>query len=547
MKTLLLVLGCLALCTMSVEANLYSGNSNILSLWADQVKEKVDNSRTAWLIEFYASWCPHCQRFSSTFKNVASSLRSWPSVNVGAVDCADTSNADICDEYGIMGFPTVYFFNDHSSAYSYTQYYGSLYQSSIIDWVQGNLSSRVRRLETVRDADEFFVKDETYPKVVIVEDEDAMMTLSTSSEDTHLTHIKDMERSALEMDGRVPFARISVQQALDSEFMAVASTLGVQADEAPVTVFTKLSFNGEWQPMEQGVSRDLLNSILERSLQERTPAGVASDLIGQPETEQVDLSKADVSDIKSALIFSLRHEVSRGLAAVEHGHSKFSQENILSALHTFLTAVSKSFPGAENRESISQLNAWVQEKIDSGEKVGFRDYKQHLSTLKIGDTEIADSNVHWKQCVGSHPYMRGYTCGLWTLFHTTVTRADVTSGNTALVAVKTYIEHFFSCTDCAEHFMMSASAIPSVHTQEEATLWLWNKHNSVNNRLKDDITEDPAHPKVQFPPYEFCPACRRVDEETGEITWDKAEVLKFLYSRYGFGKPRPLYRRSNRQ
>ena len=35
-----------------------------------------------------------------------------------------------------------------------------------------------------------------------------------------------------------------------------------------------------------------------------------------------------------------------------------------------------------------------------------------------------------------------------------------------------------------------------LNTPEDTILWLWRKHNSVNYRLKDDITADPEHPKV---------------------------------------------------
>lgn len=48
---------------------LYSENDvgiNLLSV--DNFKATVLNSETAWMVEFYSSWCGHCIRFAPTFK-----------------------------------------------------------------------------------------------------------------------------------------------------------------------------------------------------------------------------------------------------------------------------------------------------------------------------------------------------------------------------------------------------------------------------------------------------------------------------------------------
>lgn len=72
----------------------------------------------------------------------------------------------------------------------------------------------------------------------------------------------------------------------------------------------------------------------------------------------------------------------------------------------------------------------------------------------------------------------------------------------------------------------------SVASQDNAILWLWSAHNDVNKRLSGDTTEDPAHPKIQFPSATECPQCRRGDNashnDESEISWDRTEVLFFL-------------------
>ncbi|GAB0099825.1 Sulfhydryl oxidase [Sergentomyia squamirostris] len=73
----------------------------------------------------------------------------------------------------------------------------------------------------------------------------------------------------------------------------------------------------------------------------------------------------------------------------------------------------------------------------------------------------------------------------------------------------------------------------SVASQDQAILWLWAAHNEVNKRLSGDATEDPVHPKIQFPDTTECAQCRRTDNTSHndgntEISWDRTEVLFFL-------------------
>ena len=46
------------------------------------------------------------------------------------------------------------------------------------------------------------------------------------------------------------------------------------------------------------------------------------------------------------------------------------------------------------------------------------------------------------------------------------------------------------------------------HTPDQSILWLWSLHNTANQLLVGDTTEDPAAPKLQWPSAENCPTCR---------------------------------------
>ncbi|KAJ3439295.1 protein disulfide-isomerase a6 [Anaeramoeba flamelloides] len=70
-----------------------------------------------WLIKFFAPWCGHCKRMAPAFEEAAKKLDG--EVKVGGVDC--TENRDICNKFGVRGYPTIKFFNDGKE---FTEYSG---------------------------------------------------------------------------------------------------------------------------------------------------------------------------------------------------------------------------------------------------------------------------------------------------------------------------------------------------------------------------------------------------------------------------------------
>ena len=98
-----------------------------------------------------------------------------------------------------------------------------------------------------------------------------------------------------------------------------------------------------------------------------------------------------------------------------------------------------------------------------------------VTTLKAGAEGAAHPTLgegtQWLFCADVDAHIRGYTCGLWTLFHTLTVRAGMEAGSgggaervgpaqTAL-AIHGFISHFFACESCREHFL---AAHPVRHT-----------------------------------------------------------------------------------
>ena len=82
------------------------------------------------------------------------------------------------------------------------------------------------------------------------------------------------------------------------------------------------------------------------------------------------------------------------------------------------------------------------------------------------------STLGWTHCADRADHARGYTCGLWLLFHTLVARAHLVTvegrpglaaenaegegdalAAAALRAVYGFVTHFLGCAHCREHFL----------------------------------------------------------------------------------------------
>ena len=94
-----------------------------------------------------------------------------------------------------------------------------------------------------------------------------------------------------------------------------------------------------------------------------------------------------------------------------------------------------------------------------------------------------------------------------------------------------YISLIFGCHECSTNFQKMAVTIEEdVHSTDESILWLWGAHNRANKRLAGDLSEDPNHPKIQFPPPKLCRNCWIIED--GKEVPHKPSVLAYLKQHY---------------
>ncbi|XP_074588316.1 sulfhydryl oxidase 1-like [Curcuma longa] len=172
---------------------------------------------------------------------------------------------------------------------------------------------------------------------------------------------------------------------------------------------------------------------------------------------------------------------------------------------------------------------------------------QETNLLEDGDAstnyQICGKEIprgYWIFCRGSIKGTRGFSCGLWVLFHALSVRVGDDESNFAFMAICDFIQNFFTCDDCRRHFHVMASSVSEPFNKtRDLAMWLWNAHNKVNKRLREKENElktfDPRFPKMLWPPKQLCPSCYKSSNENNDlenIIWDEDEVFKYLVNHY---------------
>ncbi|KAG7366145.1 thioredoxin [Nitzschia inconspicua] len=94
--------------TTTTKATSYSTLSyDVIDLTSANFAATV-NDGNVWLIEFYTSWCSHCQNFKASYENVALTFHSSPQekIRVAKVDCS--VEKALATRFGVRGYPSFY-------------------------------------------------------------------------------------------------------------------------------------------------------------------------------------------------------------------------------------------------------------------------------------------------------------------------------------------------------------------------------------------------------------------------------------------------------
>ncbi|KAM9212415.1 sulfhydryl oxidase 1 [Dugong dugon] len=501
---------------------LYSPSDPLTLLQGDTVRGAVLGSRSAWAVEFFASWCGHCIAFAPTWKALANDIKDWrPALNLAALDCAEETNNAVCRDFNILGFPTVRFF----TAFSKT---GSGTPLSVAGADVQTLRERlIDALETHRD---------TWPPACPPLEPARLEEINgffARNNEEYLALIFEKEGSYLGREVTLDLSQrqgMAVRRVLNTE-ENVVSKFGVtdfpscyllfqngSATRVPVLLESR-SFYTAYLQRFSGVTREASQT---------TVVPTMSKKIAPTIWKLADRSKIYMADLESALHYILRVEV--GKFSVLEGQR-------LVALKKFVAVLAKYFPGQPSVQNfLYSTNDWLRRQ--QRKKIPYSSFKAALDSRKEG--AVIAKKVNWVGCQGSEPHFRGFPCSLWVLFHFLTVQAtrqnlyhpqETAKPQEVLQAIRGYVRNFFGCQDCAGHFeQMAAASMHQVDSLDDAVLWLWRSHNKVNARLAGAPSEDPHFPKVQWPTRELCSACH--SELWGDPVWDLGATLSFLKAHF---------------
>ncbi|XP_013409366.1 sulfhydryl oxidase 1 [Lingula anatina] len=499
--------------TPATGRGLYTENDPTALLDENNFNTTVFRSPSAWLVEFYMDWCGHCQRFAATWNALGRTVQDWSSViKIGAVNCAEAINRALCQRNGVIFVPTLKFFQQDASASDNSPYYDGKEEASLIR------SAMLKFLISHPNASNI------WPFLFPLQSPVDVLTEGSTGGYLKAVIVEANENDTLAMEvilSMLPDRRVTVRRLVGGR---------------DVTEFPSM-----YQVLQNGRQRLLLSGKNDTgsyiSLLKQVAGETIASTTPRPTTERVTTISSKetrprvyMQDLESGLHFAFTQEVPL--------HSSL-KDGDLENLKAFIDVLAKYFPGRPQVHLyLQRLNNWLQGQS----MVSVDQWLNQLSKLQSREASLPDT-TKWVGCKGSADNYRGYPCSLWTLFHTlTVNAAAVNKYNSnwepaeVLVAMNGYIQSFFSCHECAENFGLMAAGITTGETNKAyGIMWLWEAHNKANKRLHEDITEDPAFPKIQFPSYSACPSCHMTIPATNQDkpVWNRPGVLRFLQKMYG--------------
>ncbi|XP_053624764.1 sulfhydryl oxidase 1-like isoform X2 [Plodia interpunctella] len=502
------------------EQGLYSKSDHVVILTQRNFERKVYGKKHATVIQFYNSFCGHCRAFAPKYKSMALDFSPWINIIVLAVmDCSVEENNEICRQFEVMAYPSLRYLHEH-----YTK-------------ANDNVGDRIAMTDTAEK-----VKCQIIAKM---QTEQARGRLPFAPDFEIASYIS--YQSALK---NVPSDVLYTFLIFENENSTVGSELALDINDYQHVKVKRIKDSSELAnvagltrfPALVVVGTDSEPSVLspktpnKLNLLAAVKTYLASKNYVFPVREidnidsnqnqgnaKVDTEKSDIvyySDLEKTIKTSLTTEITR--------HKKLSGEPLI-ALLNYLSVLRSAFPARGNlKDYIINLHVTLSGK---NEWTGSEIY-DIVKQLETTHAPVYTTNLEYIGCKGSQAKYRGYSCGLWTLFHTLTVNAAQNAGNEGpdvLKAMHGYVKYFFGCTECSQHFqaMAARNKIFDVKENDKAVLWLWISHNEVNLRLAGDITEDPDHPKIQYPSVLRCPDCRGTGGR-----WNLPTVYQYLQSVY---------------
>ncbi|KAH0554373.1 sulfhydryl oxidase 2-like [Cotesia glomerata] len=514
------------------EDGLYDSNDNVIILNVTTLKNSIYESKKAWVVEFYNSWCGHCRRFAPLWKSLASEIVGWKDIiEIAAINCANDDNNPICREFKIMYYPAIRYFSPNTK------------HDSIGDDVEKGETVETMRHNCLKhlQKDQIDGLGLSWPNISPYRNSELQdIWTGVSKTIQYKFYLFEENNSFLGTEIILDLHNITNIQIrrITSDNQWLCLMFKITNFPALIVYDRQSTKNSLKIPVltRTGVSnviKDFLKSkglLIDLRLINSTQIQTKNEIQKTNQTHGSVKLNGDYlyrSDLESALRYSLEREISL-VPTIENVK--------MESLKEFLRVLALYFPFKhDNSGYLSQIRDIIENKT----MIDGKDFRELIKSTEKKLSQVYKSKQQWIGCKGSTPTLRGYPCGLWLLWHTlTVNYAIDTEKSTSvdkpqwiLSTMLGYIKNFFGCSDCADHFTSMAEEYKlfDVKTPNDAVLWLWKAHNKVNSRLAGDFTEDPEFPKIQYPSKENCHECKNEDS-----SWNEVKVLQYLKRKYSY-------------
>ncbi|CAF3443271.1 unnamed protein product [Rotaria sp. Silwood1] len=448
----------------------YNANDKVVVLNSQNFSQTVYQSETAWLIEFYASWCGHCQSYANTYREIA--IDTW------------------------------------SSRITFEELYA-------------RIPSTVQMLLVIAEKRDDFTGRQVMLDFSKYRDQIAIFRTTTDGKLWRKFNITMTDVPALFVILRNrTFERINIGRNSSNNI-----------DYRDLFNNAIRLYINKTKYIENFDDRDFEEVILSKNALKNTETKQKLAQNKNVTDEILDKNtiyrKVNMIDLELALSYMFREEVPQTKEIHGEAYDALVQwltvltkyfpgrEPVIAYFKQLLLKVneqSNGFSGNQFRKiiDIKTSNAYlpndhVQYQHCAGSAPQYRGYPCALwllfHTLTISQYQTAPKQIN-------------------------VTEIPL--------AIKNYIKHFFGCRQCSINFMKETINITQLNSQNkrEAIIYLWKIHNSVNKRLRGKVTEDPKYPKVQFPSKKLCTTCQSMNKDNTSNEYIMSKTIDFLVEYY---------------
>lgn len=534
------------------EPDLYTDNDAVIRLNATSFIPTVfhQNKNVTYMVQFYNTFCGHCQMFAPIYKELALRVQNWTTVfRMAGVDCAKDENLLTCRDNNIGGYPTILIFAPNSKAQDSKDAPFNLrnlninwnvdeIEESIVDYMT-NLTqikpevplvvlalqpitesdpSRIQRIYSHPDLrNDLDDRDSDIQDMMLVIEgpksyvgrklileyyrlhKKLELRRTTTANTGLMSHIL-FEKDLTNLDKNLPIlVRLKSHRIGDSDILVKGEEQTIlpskTQSERQDEVYNRFkAFFEHYYFVELG---KIDTSVVKSAYGEKDrPQNSNGDRVEETEiqylihNDPIGSNKIFAIDILKAVAYMLTHEV-RIKGDLNPSEYK--------TVRDLLTVIKKFLPLDKWDKQFMKFVDTLRTKFDVDRDTYEKDGMGADVVKTIMDEANADSiskayhDANYVSCWNSDRNHKGYTCSVWLLFHSLTvgeyykTAPVIREPKLVLTTMRDYITQFLGCTVCATNFAKETeNMLNSITAKNSSVMWLWRTHNQISERINNE-------------------------------------------------------------